>query len=75
MAISDALPPIFCIFLCWPTNEGHLFDHLLWSILAVVFFDQPTGAPHAVCWSKSIFDLRLGVILHKHILLHTFRWN
>ena len=21
----------------------------------VVYFDQRTGAPHAVCWSKSIF--------------------
>ena len=22
----------------------------------VVYFDQRTGAPHAVCWSKSIFN-------------------
>ena len=31
--------------------------HLVLSqfILHVVYFDQRTSAPHAVCWSKSIF--------------------
>ena len=26
--------------------------------LAVVYFEQPTGAPHTVRWSKSIFDAK-----------------
>ena len=29
---------------------------VMWQgILSVVYFDQQTGAPHTVCWLKSIF--------------------
>ena len=28
------------------------------SVVAVVYFYQRTGAPHAVCWSKSIFNVK-----------------
>ena len=29
------------------------------SVLFVVYFDQQTGAPHIICWSKSIFSITM----------------
>ena len=36
----------------------HVNIHKVVSIMFVVYFDQQTGASHAVCWSKSIFNAK-----------------
>ena len=38
------------------TYEADFHPRLRTLSLFVVYFDQRTGAPHAVCWLKSIFN-------------------
>ena len=44
------LTPASCIVLCLADAKSFAGEHYFWDGMVVVYFNQQTGALHAVCW-------------------------
>ena len=59
-SLSSFLFLYLCLFSCllflFAPFFTSFFLSLCFTFFSVVYFDQQMGAPHAVCWSKSIFS-------------------